>query len=132
MPELTTMSGIYLFIKTHLPALFGAIFSSEYIPKNNLSAITWIATWLTTNFFGMFIVFVMSVYIGGYIEINRGLTRIEADVVRLVIGLFGLKLIRYMNVKIEPFLNEVMDMLLDKLRSVIGVSDSDKGSNNYD
>ncbi len=126
MPELTTMCGICLFLKTHAPALFGAIFSSEYIPKNNLSAITWIATWLTTNFFGLLIVVVMSVYIGDYIEINRGLTKTEADVVRLAIGLFGLKLIRYMNVKIEPFLNEVMDMLLDKLRSVIGVSKGGK------
>ncbi len=31
MPELTTISGIYLFLKTHAPALFGAIFSSEHI-----------------------------------------------------------------------------------------------------
>ncbi len=68
----------------------------------------------------------MSVYIGDYIELNRELTETEADVVRLAIGLFGLKLIRYINVKIEPFLNEVMDMLLDKLRSVIGVSKGDK------
>ncbi len=130
MPELTTISGIYLFLKTHAPAFFGAVFSSEHVPKNDLTTITWIITWLTTNFFGLCIVIVMSVYIGDYIEINRGLTKTEADVVRLAIGLFGLKLIRYMNVKIEPFLNEVMDMLLDKLRSVIGVSD--KGSNNDD
>ncbi len=128
MPEpATTISGIYLFLKTHAPALFGAIFSSEHIPKNDLTTITWIITWLTTNFFGLLIVVVMSVYIGDYIELNRELTETEADVVRLGIGLFGLKLIRYINVKIEPFLNEVMDMLLDKLRSVIGVSQ--KGAN---
>lgn len=122
MPEITTgIASIYLFIKAHLPAVFGAVFSGERVPKDNLSVMAWIMTWVATNIFGFALVIVLSVYVGGYIEEYRQLTATQSDVMRLMIGLFGLKLIRYINVKIEPVLNEMVDMMLDKFRRIIGV-----------
>lgn len=122
MPDLTAAASLYLFLKTHAPAIFGALFSSQKVPRHNLTVLTWIGTWVAVNYVGILFVVVLSIYVGDFIAENRDLTRIQANFMRLMIGLFGLKTINYLNQKIEPVLNELVDAALEKFRKVLGIS----------
>lgn len=121
MPDLTAAASLYLFLKTHAPAIFGALFSSQKVPRHNLTVLAWISAWVAVNYVGIIFVVVLSIYVGDFIAESRELSRIQANFMRLMIGLFGLKIINYFNYKLEPVLNELVDAALEKVRQMLGI-----------
>lgn len=114
-------SGLYIFIKVHFPSLAGAIFSSKKVPRNDLTVIYWISTWMFMNMIGLIFIVILSHYVGGWIQERYSSSDMEINLFRLILGLFGLKIIGYFNEKLEPILTEVIDMLLEKFRLMIGL-----------
>lgn len=122
MPDLTSAAAsLYIFLKTHAPAIFGAIFSGQKVPRNNHTVVAWITTWVSVNAMGFFTVVVLSLYLGNFIAENRQLSEVGANFVRLIIGIWGIKLLKYFNRKIEPVMNELVDMGIEKLRKTLGL-----------
>lgn len=127
MTDITSVaSGLYLFLKVHFPSIAGAIFSSKKVPRNDLTVIYWISTWAFTNIIGLIFIVILSHYVGGWAAERYNLSDMELSLFRLILGLFGLKIIGYLNEKIEPIMTEIVDALLEKFRVSIGLSPKEK------
>ncbi len=81
--------------------------------------------WLAKNGFGFFLAVVLSIYLGDYMQETQQLTNNELSVFKLFVGLFGFKLYNYIDEKIEPILDEIFAMVLQKIKKVLGVKEDD-------
>ncbi len=110
--------------KAHAPAIAGAIFSSKRV-KIEKNIFLCFIRWLAINGFGFFLAVVLSIYLGDYMQATQQLNDNELYVFKLFVGLFGFKLYNYIDEKIEPLLDEVFAMFLQKIKRILGVKDDD-------
>ena len=120
-------SGFTLFLKGVFPGVLGALMASKRVPRGGATVAGWLAAWLLANLTLLAITVVLVYYLGNALISYYGIppTHIYADCYKLGIGLFGYRILSYVQERVDPIIGAILNAGLQALRVRLGLPPKD-------